>query len=146
MSSHTGKASMVAEAFVNALNAHDANRLGDVLADDITYWEANLPAPIHGREAVKAHFRENWKSFPDSSLRLVNRVESGDWIAEEVEWTATNTGPINVPGQPPIPATGKRAQAMSVGVAQVQEGKMKRLNIYYDNMGMMAQLGLLPSP
>jgi len=144
VTSHMGKASTVADAFENALNAHDIDGLGNLLADDVTYWEANLPGPLSGREAVKQHFRENWKSFSDSHLRLVNRVESGDWIADETEWTATHTGPINVPGQAPIPATGKRMKGMAVAVGQTREGKVHRLNIYYDNMAFMAQLGLMP--
>src|SRR3989304_6851363 len=81
VTSHTGKASTVADAFENALNAHDIDGLGNLLADDVTYWEANLPGPIHGREAVKDHMRENWKSFPDSHLRLANRVGSGGRVA-----------------------------------------------------------------
>ena len=144
VTSHTGKASTVADAFENALNEHDVEGLGNLLADDVTYWEANLPGPIHGREAVKDHMRENWKSFPDSHLRLVNRVESGDWVADETEWTATHKGPINVPGQAPIPPTGKQMKGMAVAVGQTREGKVHRLNIYYDNMAFMAQLGLMP--
>lgn len=146
MTSHTGKTSTVVDAFLNAVNAHDVNRLGDTLSDDVLYWEANLTAPINGREAVKNHFRENWKSFPDSHITVVRRIESGDWIADETEWSGTHKGPIGVPGQSPILPTGKRVQGKAVGIGQVHEGKIRRLNIYYDNMGYMAQLGLIPGP
>jgi len=148
MSSHTGSpmsASAVADAFLNALNAHDANRIGELLAEDVAYWEANLPAPIKGRKAVEDHFRENWKPFPDASIRFTNRIASGDWVADESEWSGTHKGPLQTgPGQPPIPPTNKRAHGKAVSVAHVQGGKVKSLNIYYDNMAFMAQLGLMP--
>ena len=143
MSQHTGSPSALADAFVNALNAHDASELGQLLAENVTYWEANLPSPITGRMAVENHFRENWKSFPDAKIQVVNRVASGDWVVDEVTWSGTNKGPIVAPGQT-IPATGKRAQGPAVGVAKVEMGKISQMKIYYDNMSYLAQLGLMP--
>ena len=147
MSSHTGStmsATAVADAFNKALNAHDAAKIGELLAEDVSYWEANLPAPIKGRKAVEDHFRENWKPFPDASIRSINRIVSGEWVADESAWSATHKGPIQAPGQPPIPPTNKRVQANAVAIAHVLGGKVKSLNIYYDNMAVMAQLGLMP--
>jgi len=146
MTSHTENVSALADAFQHALNAHDAARVGELMADDVTYWEANLPAPIHGRRAVEDHFRENWKPFPDATIRSVNRIVSGDWVADESEWTATHLGPLETPGQPPIPATNKRISGKAVAVARAEHGKVKQLSIYYDNMTFMAQLGLMPGP
>lgn len=143
MSSHTGTPGALADAFEKAVNAHDVAAIGEHLADDVVYWEAALPAPITGRKAVMNHYQENWKSFSDANLHLVRRIESGDWIADELTWSATHTGPINAGGQT-IPATGKRAQGPCVAVAGTEKGKIKRLSVYYDNMAFMAQLGLMP--
>ena len=139
MAQHTG----VADAFVKALNAHDVAKLGDTLAEDVAYWEANLPSPIMGRRAVENHFRENWKSFPDATIRVTNRIVGEDSVVDEVMWSATHKGPINAPGMT-IPATGKKVQGLAVGVAKVEKGKIARLNIYYDNMAYLAQLGVMP--
>lgn len=130
------------DAFVKALNAHDAKTLGEQLAENVTYWEANLPAPITGRRAVEDHFRENWKPFPDASIKVVNRVASGDFVVDEVTWSGTHKGPLKTPQQT-IPPTGKRVEGLAVGVAKVEKGKISRLSIYYDNMAYMAQLGLM---
>lgn len=135
----------LADALMNAVNAHDASKLGDVLADDVTYWEANLPSPINGRRQVEDHFRENWRSFPDATIRLVNRVVSGDWIADEMMWSGTHKGPISAPGMT-IPPTGRQAHGPAVGIARIEHGKIRHLNIYYDNLSYMAQLGLMAKP
>lgn len=144
MSSHTNTPTALADAFLKATNAHDVNGIGENLADDVVYWEAALPAPITGRKAVQDHFRENWKGFPDSHLKLVRRIESGDWVADELDWTATHKGPINAGGQT-IPATGKRAQGPCVAVVGTDRGKITRVNIYYDNLSFLTQLGLAPA-
>lgn len=140
MSQHT---SGPVDAFLKALNAHDAAKVGEQLSENVTYWEANLPAPITGRKAVESHFRENWKGFPDAAVQVTNRIASGDWVVDEVTWSGTHKGPISAPGQT-IPATGKRVQGLAVGIAKVEKGKISRMNIYYDNMAYLAQLGLLP--
>ena len=134
---------MIADAFMKATNAHDVHGIGESLAEDVVYWEASLPAPLTGRTAVQNHFRENWKAFPDANLKLVRRIESGDSLADELSWTATNKGPINTGGQM-IPPTGKRAEGPCVAVVSVDHGKIKRLNIYYDNLAFLTQLGLVP--
>lgn len=136
----------LAKAFYEALNAHDVAKLGEQLSDDIMYWEASLPDPINGREAVQKHFKGNWETFSDTTVKLVNRIESGEWIADQMEWTGTNTGPIEIPGQPPIPATGKQAQATAVAVVRTEEGKIADLKVYYDNLGVLAQLGIMTPP
>ncbi len=134
------------DAFLKALNSHDVAGMGKLLAEDVTYWEANLPQPIKGRKAVENHYRENWKVFPDASIKFTTSVEQGNRIAGEGVWTATNKGPILMPGQPPIPATGKRAESNFASVARVEKGKVTELNIYYDNLGVLAQLGLMTPP
>ncbi|MFQ6012947.1 MAG: ester cyclase [Thermoplasmata archaeon] len=136
----------LAEGFNAALNAHDATKIGEHVAEDITYWEANLPEPINGREAVEAHFRANWEAFPDASIRVVNRLVSGDSLAEEGEWTGTNTGPIQMGPDQTVPATGKQARGAYVAVVETSDDKISSMRIYYDSMTFLAQLGLVEPP
>ena len=134
------------DGFLKALNAHNVAKIGENLAEDVTYWEANLNQPIKGRRAVENHFRGNFASFPDASIKFTSTVEGGDRIASEGVWAATNKGPLTIPGQPPIPATGKRAEGKFASVARVEKGKIKELNLYYDNLQFLAQLGLMSPP
>ena len=134
------------DAFVEAVNAHNVAKIGEKMAEDVTYWEANMSQPIKGRKAVENHYRGNFTSFPDASIKFTTTVEGGDRIASEGMWTATNKGPLTIPGQPPIPATGKRAEGKFASVARVEKGKIKELNLYYDNLQFLAQLGLMAPP
>lgn len=135
----------LAERFYAALNAHDSKKVGEQLTEDVNYWEANLPEPIHGRRAVEEHFEQNWKAFPETSMQVVNRVVSGDWTADEVEWTGTNSGPIKTPTQT-IPATGKQAKMWLMAVTKRSGDKVSGVRVYYDQVGLLAQLGLMEPP
>lgn len=42
MSAHTGGASVLADAFQKAINAHDVAKIGELCAENVTYWEANF--------------------------------------------------------------------------------------------------------
>ena len=116
------------------------------MAEDLTYWEANLPEPINGRGAVEAPFRENWEAFPDPSVKVVNRLVSGDWLAEEGGWNGTNSGPIRMgPGQT-TPATRKQARGSYVAVVETSGDKISSIRICHHNTTFLAQLGLMEPP
>lgn len=90
--------------------------------------------------------RENWESFPDAHIRVVNRFVSGDWLADEGEWTATNTGPVKLGPDQTIRATGKAARSWFVAVAEKSGDKISTLRIYYDLLSVQSQLGLTEQP
>jgi hypothetical protein len=135
----------LSDGYLAALEAQDAKKAGEYLTEDVTYWEANLPEPIHGREAVEAHLKQGWESFTDTHLKVVNRVESGEWGSDEGEWTGTNTGPLPMPDQT-IPATGKQGKLWWVAIGKRSGDKLSELRVYYDNVTLFAQLGLMEPP
>ncbi|WP_426939533.1 ester cyclase [Pseudarthrobacter sp. S3] len=58
--------------------------------------------------------------------------------------TGTNTGPLPLPSGESLPATGKSIRVRSCDVAHVEAGLIKQHAFYFDQMELMAQLGLLP--
>jgi predicted ester cyclase len=48
-------------------------------------------------------------------------------------------------GRPPeIPATGNKVDFTFVGVFRVENGKISSIRLYYDQIEVFAQLGLMP--
>ena len=88
------------------------------------------------------------QGFPDGKLRNMTVIGEGDLIATELVMEGTNTGPlVDATGQmPTIPPTGKKVVIKGAGVFRVQDGLVREVRIYIDNMSLMAQLGLLPAP
>jgi predicted ester cyclase len=63
--------------------------------------------------------------------------------ALEVEESGTMKGPIYA-GPREIPATGKSFKIPSSIIARIEHGRIQEVRIYFDVLGLMAQLGLGP--
>lgn len=45
-----------------------------------------------------------------------------------------------------LPATGRRIEIKGMEMVIVRDGKMVVDNLYYDNVSLLLQLGLMPAP
>jgi hypothetical protein len=76
-------------------------------------------------------------------VKVIDRVVGDDAVAGEVEFTGTNTGPIEMGGMK-IPATHKTVAGRGSYIARVRDGKIVEFSTHPDIAGMMMQLGLMP--
>jgi ketosteroid isomerase-like protein len=78
-------------------------------------------------------------------LEALSYVGDEQRAAGEFVGRGTHDGPLASPAGE-IPATGRELAAPFVWYAQIADGKVVRLNDYYNAATLMAQLGLLPEP
>jgi predicted ester cyclase len=71
-------------------------------------------------------------------------IAEGNTLVEESVFEGTNSGPLPGPDGSEIPATGQRVSAPFSGVYTVQDGKIASTRLYFDQLDMLAQLGLTP--
>ncbi len=45
-----------------------------------------------------------------------------------------------------LPATGKKISLTGVDLFRISHGKIAEVRIYYDTLGLMQQLGVVPAP
>jgi ketosteroid isomerase-like protein len=57
----------------------------------------------------------------------------------------THTGPFQTP-QGEVPPTGRTVVIDAVDVVTATDGKISSWRVYFDQMGILRQLGLLPAP
>lgn len=94
-----------------------------------------------GYKHLKLFFAEG---FPGSRVEITNLFATEDQVAVEFTGQGINTGPLNMPtGE--LPPTGRRAQLQFSEVYQIKRGKVVSYHIYYDALGFMQQLGLIPA-
>jgi steroid delta-isomerase-like uncharacterized protein len=134
------------DEFLAGWNAHNADRAVAVLSEDAVWQDLSSPEPIRGKAAAR-QFVEGWfKPFPDLQSVVKNRLVTEDQVAVELEFTGTNTGPLQLaPGAPAIPATGKAVKNKGVYFLRIQNGKVAEVHSYPDAAGLMMQLGLMAS-
>ena len=135
------------EENIAAWNAHDVGRLLAIVSDDIVWQDVGTPQPLRGKDGVR-QFAQGWfAAFPDIQLTVTNRVVTEDQVAAEVEFTGTNSGPLELaPGAPAIPATNKKVNGKGTYFLRIKNGKAVEVHTYPDVAGLMMQLGLMPMP
>lgn len=135
------------EENIAAWNSHDVNRFLAIVSEDITWNDVSNPQPFQGKEAVRQYMQGWFSAFPDMKITVKNRVITEDQVAAEVEFTGTNSGPLELaPGVPPIPATNKMVNGKGTYFVRIKNGKAVEVHTYPDTTGMMMQLGLMPMP
>ncbi|HYX83638.1 MAG TPA: ester cyclase [Gaiellales bacterium] len=106
--------------------------------------------PVAGRMDGLAAFRAYGEAFrhgfPDGRLTLERVVaETDDVIVVEGVFTGTHTGTLaGAAGE--IPATGRSLRLPFCDIFQARDGRLVEHHVYYDQMAMLTQLGLVPTP
>jgi uncharacterized protein (TIGR02246 family) len=128
-----------------AVNAHDLNPIGDMYAEDAELVWPGL-GPTRGRNAIVAFYATLFGAFPDVHVTIKRIIEQGDAVAIEYVSEGTHSGPLPMPaGELPPTNRRMRTEATSVGTAD-GEGLIKTQREYFDQVEILAQLGLMPAP
>ncbi len=105
-----------------------------------------LTAPLKGREAIAAYWRQMRETFPDAKVTVHRMVAEGDTVVTESTFAGTNTGPLRLPTGETVPATNKRLTGPALDIGTIANGKVISLHQYWDRVPGMVQLGLMPAP
>jgi ketosteroid isomerase-like protein len=127
-------------------DANDVDGFVAMMASDCEWLTPE--GVLRGRDEIRSYVSGFRTAFPDGHHHLDRVYEAGDdTVAVEGRWAGTQTGPLATPGGE-IPATGRSVEmpfALFV-TGDVAAEQARRAALYYDSMGIMAQLGLLPEP
>jgi steroid delta-isomerase-like uncharacterized protein len=80
-------------------------------------------------------------AFPDLNFAIKEQIAEGDKVASRFEWTGTHQQEFLG-----VPATGRQVRVWGVVIDRLEEGRIKDTRIIMDTLGLMMQLGALPSP
>jgi steroid delta-isomerase-like uncharacterized protein len=128
----------LAQQVLDAINAHDVDRLRELWADDV---EERFPdKTCRGKEELSAYFKELWAAIPDFRMELVSAVEDGETVFARWRLTGTHTG-AQFSG---IDRTGKAVALDGMDEFTFRDGKMQSNFVVFDQMEVGRQLGLLP--
>ena len=130
------------ERYVELYNAGDLDGVMDLYAEDSV--QLMTDGTFEGRSAIHDRLARELAAFSDVAHRYVSYVEQDDAFADEWVFAGTHTGPLVLPDGTELPPTGKRVEVKGMELVRVRDGKIVVDNLYYDNLAVAAQLGLLP--
>jgi steroid delta-isomerase-like uncharacterized protein len=138
------EAKKVLEQAIDCWNSTDREGWAALYSDDVVY-EAPGGARISGLADLKEkYFDALATAAPDRSSRDVVLIAEGDSVVEQGRYTGTHTGTLRNPDGAEVPATGRKVDFPFVGVFRVEDGKISSIRIYYDQIEVFTQLGLMP--
>lgn len=138
-----GETKRFLERDLDAWNAHDKRAWTADVADDC---DVKGPGGVSGtgRELRDMLFAMWTDGFPDNHIRPITIAEDGEYGILEAVFEGTHTGTLNTPSGP-IPATRKRVSIPFVTTSKAKDGKFKSFHLYFDQVELMTQLGLMPA-
>lgn len=137
----------IAQRNIAAFNSHDANAVAALDHPDVV---STAPSPtgrteLRGREASKEYNQGWFTAFPDARVKSTNDVVAGDYIVQEGTFEGTNTGTWRSEAGD-MPATGKTLKGQFCQVIRTKDGLIISSNLYFDQVQVLTQLGLMPVP
>ena len=97
-----------------------------------------LPPGAEGQKAFIKMYRE---AFPDAHVTIHELLADGDKVISR--WTGSGTHHGTLLG---IPATGKKVSIEGITIDRFSGNKIVESWNIFDQLGMMQQLGVIPSP
>jgi predicted ester cyclase len=126
--------------FFDAMNDRELDRLDAIVAADfVRHCEATPDVDVQSLEDFKAFLVAYTGVFPDNVQTPIHIAAGGDLIGIFATYEGTHLGPFGS-----FEPTGKRAKFDFAGMFRVNDAKLSELWITWDNMTILAQLGLLP--
>jgi steroid delta-isomerase-like uncharacterized protein len=131
------------DRYVERYNAGDLDGVMDLYAEDAVQ---NMPdGTFVGRDAIRDRLAQELIAFPDVNHVVRSFVEQGDAFCDEWTFAGTHTDSLQLPDGRELAPTGKRIEVKGMEYCQVNiDGKLTVDTLYYDNLAVLAQLGILP--
>jgi predicted ester cyclase len=135
----------IALSLLEALNVRDLSVWSQHLADDYIAEHPGVSIPLNKTRSM-GYQQRFVTAFPDIHLEVLHVLAEGDLVL--IHWTASGTHAerlATVTGET-IPPTRRRMRVSGALLTEVRDGKVVRLWGYFDQLSILAQLGITEQP
>ena len=124
----------------DVINQGNLDAADDIVEENFIELDP-LPGQRQGREGLKEVIGMMRAAFPDIHWVADETIAAGDKVVTRFTWTGTHRATFLG-----IPATGRNVTVKGVVIDRLSGGKMADSRILMDSLGMMQQLGVVPTP
>jgi steroid delta-isomerase-like uncharacterized protein len=124
--------------FVNEGNEAVADQL---LTGDYVRYDPDTPSGAQSADEFKEMIRTFGEAFPDAEVKIEEMIGEGDLVVFRGTETGTHEGEFV--GHEP---TGETFEITGLAMHRVRDGQITETWANWDMLGMMQQLGIVPTP
>ncbi len=135
-----GNKALVRRLFEEGINQNKPSVIDELIAPDFVLYDPPPGFP-HDREGFRQLFGTFRKAFPDLQVTFEQEFADGDYVIHRVYGTGTHKGEFQG-----IPPTGKQVKVKGIHIWRVVNGKAVENWVQLDLLGLMQQLGVVPTP
>jgi steroid delta-isomerase-like uncharacterized protein len=136
--SHHNKS--IVRKFYESLSSGDLDLADKVVASDYVNHNA-IPGQPLGLQGFKEAISSLLTTFPDLQFTIEDQIAEGDKVATRYTVSGTHQGEFLG-----VAATGKPVSWSALVIQRVAGGKVQESWLQWDRLGLMQQLGAVPSP
>ena len=125
--------------FEEVWNQKRVETIDELVATDYIHHDVLSPDQ-QGIDAYKQFVQLYRNAFPDIHFKIEDEIADGDRVV--IRWTVTGTHNGDLPG---LPRTGKAISVTGITIARLSDGKFVEAWNNWDALGMMQQLGAVPT-
>jgi steroid delta-isomerase-like uncharacterized protein len=126
--------------FFRAMEATDRAAIKELLAPDLVARHPGSSGPLK-RKAFLQTIGVYGEAFSDQQYTIEEQIAEGDKVVTRTTWRATHSGDFQ--GQP---STGRQIAITGIYTDHIEHGRIVEHRVVMDRMGLLQQLGLVPSP
>ena len=141
MSSATDELRETIDAYNDAWNSHDVERIASMHAPDMVFENHTAGERAEGEQALR-HIAGIFESWPDIEFKTRRLYVREDLVVQEWTASATHVKPLSR-GEIVAEPSGKRIEWNGMDVIPFERGKVKRKDVYSDSVSILRQVGLL---
>jgi len=131
------------DRYVERYNAGDLDAVIDLYAEGSVQ---GMPDGVYeGKGAIRGRLAQELAAFTNVHHTVRSFVEQGDAFCDEWTFAGTHSAPLPLPDGSELPATGKQIEIQGMEIVRVDaDGQITLNTLYYDNLAVAVQLGLVP--
>lgn len=120
----------------------DLDALDQYFGPNFDNSASGVPGLPTGLEGAKMAHRMSMESFPDRVVHIDDVIAEGDRVVVRGHVTGSNKGGVPWLGAPP---NGRHIDVMFISIYRLEDGLIVQHWAQNDTIGLMRQLGALPS-
>ena len=137
-----GNRAVARRFFTEVANGGNLEVAKEFMPPEYHHHDPGLPPQLLGsRDAYIGHFPMYTAAFPDLSTTVDDMIAEEDKVV--TRWTIRGTHNGELMG---IPPTGKSVAASGITIQRFADGKIVEGWTNFDTLGILQQLGVVPSP